>query len=158
MTSRRQSADRIVDPLIAELRTLRTILGVRATDVADATGLNLATLSLWECGHNLPRVEKLRAYAGALGFALTLVPTEEAAAADTRAALLALTPAEIRALADSARAWLQLGDEPILRSALGKLTAAEPEPIDTIPGRPHRDEPPLDRPVVDVHLPAHDIA
>ncbi|GHJ11192.1 hypothetical protein TPA0907_55590 [Micromonospora humidisoli] len=34
----------------------------------------------------------------------------------------------------------------------------EPWPADTTPGRPHRDEPPLDRDVVDVHLPAHDIA
>ncbi|WKU07989.1 hypothetical protein [Micromonospora sp. HUAS LYJ1] len=30
-------------------------------------------------------------------------------------------------------------------------------PADTIPGRPHRDEPPLDRDGVDVHLPANDI-
>ncbi|GHJ11190.1 hypothetical protein TPA0907_55570 [Micromonospora humidisoli] len=133
MTSRRQD-NRIVDPLVAELRTLRTMLGVRATDIADATGLNLATLSLWECGRNLPRVEKLRAYAKAIGFDLVLLPTEETTTADVRAALLALTPAEIRALADSARAWLQLGDEPTLRSALGKLTAADPDlDADTYP-------------------------
>ncbi|WP_329013135.1 hypothetical protein OG271_03860 [Micromonospora rifamycinica] len=38
---------------------------------------------------------------------------------------------------------------------LNDITPADP--IDTTPGRPHRDEPPLDRDVVNVHLPAHDI-
>ena len=136
-------------PLVAELRTLRHVLGVRATDIAAATGISLTSISYWECGRYVPRLEKFVPYAAAIGFDVSLTPAGETAA---RLPLLTLTDAEIQALADSARAWLDLGDEPTLRAALTKLRP------DTTPGRPHRDEPPLTRDVETVHLPAADIA
>ncbi|MEU8186039.1 hypothetical protein [Micromonospora carbonacea] len=40
----------------------------------------------------------------------------------------------------------------------GPFRAWSAAPLETTPSRPHRDEPALDRRVVNVHLPAHDIA
>lgn len=157
------------DPLIAELRTLRHMLGIRAADIAARTGINLASISNWECGRTLPRLETLRPYARAIGFELTLTPTEETT---DRLPLLDLTADEIRALAVNAAGWLQLGDDPTLRSALTKLGGGDAldaddyppdydldlcQPADTTlpPVAPYghrRDD------VTTVHLPAHDIA
>lgn len=119
-------------PLVAELRTLRHILGVRATDIADATGLNLASISHWECGRYVPRLEKFVPYAAAIGFDVVLQPTDETAAADQRAALLNLTAAEVDALLTAARSWAALASDeaeqpadepdPYLLAALDRLT------------------------------------
>ena len=46
----------------------------------------------------------------------------------------------------------------LLADAVTLLRAAGYGEPDTVPSRPHRDEPPLDQPVTTVHLPAHDIA
>jgi len=164
-------------PLVAELRTLRHILGVRATDIADATGLNLASISHWECGRYVPRLEKFVPYAAAIGFDVVLQPTDETATADQRAALLGLTAAEVDALLTAARSWAALasdeaeepadGPDPQLLAALDRLapdadTYDPAYPLDACqPGDPTRPTvAPYSRRRDDtttVHLPAHDI-
>jgi transcriptional regulator with XRE-family HTH domain len=61
------------DPLLAELRTLRLMLGIRHEDIARQAHVNESSVSYWECGHRSPHLDKLRAYAAAVGFDLALV-------------------------------------------------------------------------------------
>lgn len=68
---------RDLDPIIAELKLLRMLNGVRAVDVVAAEGMSLAALSHWENGHKTPHLHNLRAYARAVGYDLALVPLEE---------------------------------------------------------------------------------
>lgn len=71
-------------------------------------------------------------------------------------ALAVETPTPIRGCAGFPVRML-LADAVVLLRAAGY---GEPEPdlAYTTPGRPYHDEPPLDQDVIDVHLPAHDIA
>jgi transcriptional regulator with XRE-family HTH domain len=64
------------DPLLAELRTLRVMLGIRHEDIARRAHVNESSVSYWECGHRSPHLDKLRPYAAAVGFDLALVPLE----------------------------------------------------------------------------------
>ncbi|MEV4767772.1 transcriptional regulator [Micromonospora humida] len=132
-----------------QIRDRRNALGITQRQAAAMIGISQCSVTYIERASRDVLTSSVIDLAAVVGRHLAVV-------AEHHLSLLALTAGEIRALADSARAWLQLGDEPTLRSALDKLTATAPD-LDTTPGRPHRDEPPLDRPVDTVHLPAADI-
>ncbi|MGX4657079.1 helix-turn-helix domain-containing protein [Micromonospora sp. SCSIO 07396] len=154
-----------------QIRDRRNALGITQRQAADMIGISQCSVTYIELASRDVLTSSLIDLAAVVGRHLAVV-------AEHHLPLLALTPAEIRAVADCVEGWLDLGDDPTLRSALSKLTAADSDldadtypadydlaacqpadtTADTTPGRPHRDEPPLDRDVVDVHLPANDIA
>jgi transcriptional regulator with XRE-family HTH domain len=59
-------------PIIEQLATLRVAQGLSQQDIADGTGRTRSAVAAWETGRRLPPLPFIEAYAGVLGYALTL--------------------------------------------------------------------------------------
>ncbi|MFI2667903.1 helix-turn-helix domain-containing protein [Micromonospora carbonacea] len=133
------------------LRAHRLALGLTSREIATHIGSSHSQMTSIETTKQDVLVGTLIAAAEAVGLNVAL-------AGDHHLPLLALTAAEVRALVAAASAHADESadaPDPALLDALDRLTS--PATVDTTPTRPHRDEPPLTRRVVNVHLPAADI-
>lgn len=111
------------DPLITDLRTLRHMLGIRATDIAQQAGITTTAISQLENGHSNPGLHTLRAYAAAIGYDLHLV---SAATGDAHLTpLLDLTADEVQALINAAD---HHADEWASDAEASSLPADQPDP------------------------------
>lgn len=101
--------------LIDDLKLRRHILGWSVNDVAERCGIDVASLSQWEHGGVVPRLDATQRWAAALGLHFALVPAEKAVRpglrVDWQARRIAvdgtpvrLTPMEWKALERLARA------------------------------------------------------
>ena len=97
------------------IRAHRLALGLTSRDVAAHIGTSHSRMTSLECATQDGYVGTLIDVADALGLDVALV-------AEHHLPLLDLTAAEIQAIAVNVAGWLQLGDDPTLRSALTKLT------------------------------------
>ncbi|MFG1776632.1 hypothetical protein ACGFIG_09405 [Micromonospora sp. NPDC049048] len=145
--------------LCNRLALQRLVLGLTQRDLAAHLGDQQGNVQVLETAKRRPLLPTFISYAWALGLDVALV-------AEHHLPLLDLTADEIRAIAVNLRGWLQLGDDPLIRSALTKLgatdVAADDLDADTWPADYPLDHcqpgDPTARPVTTVHLPAADIA
>lgn len=139
--------DRAVDrrrQLGRRIRAHRLALNLTVADINTHTGTSKSQVYAVEAAHT-------DVYAGTLIDVAASVGLDIALAADHHLPLLDLTADEIHAIATNLAGGAS--DDPLLRSALAKLTAADAPDADTYPAdydlalcQPG--------PVVDVHLPA----
>lgn len=66
------------DPLITQLRTTRQHRGIHQDTIAHLTGVDRTSVTGWENGRADLPLSRLRAWAAALGYTLTLTPTDPA--------------------------------------------------------------------------------
>ena len=64
------------DPIVKALTDARKRSGRSLLDVAESAGVATNSVCRWECGHGLPGLTGLRAWAGALGYDIALVKRE----------------------------------------------------------------------------------
>ena len=66
----------MTDTIVEALTVARKVAGRSLADVAEHAGVATNSVCRWECGHGLPGLTGLRAWAGALGYELVLVKRE----------------------------------------------------------------------------------
>jgi transcriptional regulator with XRE-family HTH domain len=64
------------DPILMDLIRIRYKQGLTGKVVADRIGVQVSQLAQWEAGHRRPQVNNVTAWARALGYELSLRPTE----------------------------------------------------------------------------------
>lgn len=62
-----------VDPVLRVLRDARHRAGLRQADIAKVCDVTRATVALWENGHHVPQLDKIRSYADAVGLGIVLI-------------------------------------------------------------------------------------
>ena len=70
------AAMRAADPIIRQLRVLRTERGITLMRVGALIHMAYQTVNAWESGRHEPPISTVRRWARALGYDLVLVPRE----------------------------------------------------------------------------------
>ncbi len=73
-----------MSPIIRELISIRRERGLSRIAVATTAGFTESALTKWELNKNLPTIENVEAWAGALGFELDLHLIQNKATANVR--------------------------------------------------------------------------